>query len=341
MARKNLFLIAASRRGPEDKLTEMVAYLWQERPELLKAWLRAVSLECADLDDWIVDTQRANEHGRFDLYLRVPEKACVIVESKLTAGLEEGQLRGYIEHLGQRSEPLKALVALTKERVHWSAAVDDEAAESGVVLKAARWQDVRATITDTSGDDLADDLADMLIEEGLVKPPTIRPDDWAVWSSAAPVLATLDTLIDESVPAIEALHEGLKVMPRNIFDERSVYRFYSGPDLSVYLGFSANETMTKPGSFPIIWAGVRNPALVGDPGKNQAEQVRDKTGGQSRWDFQHIERSKVAADVLSGDTFDEQVAQVAAFVYETAVFFRDAGFLPPELQLNAPNKPSG
>ena len=107
------------------------------------------------------------------------------------------------------------------------------------------------------------------------------------------------------------------------------------------LGSSASETTTKPGGSPIVWAGVQKPALVGDAGKDQAERVRDETGCQSRWDSQNIEVRRPAAEVLSGATFDEQVAQAAHFVYETAVFFRDAGFLPPEVKLNAPNEPSG
>ena len=63
------------------------------------------------------------------------------------------------------------------------------------------------------------------------------------------------------------------------------------------LGFSANETTTKPGGSPIVWAGVQNPALVGDAGKNQAERVRDETGCQSRWDYQNIEVRRPAAEV--------------------------------------------
>ena len=58
--RKNLFLVGRRRNaGDENQLTEMLAYLFQERRQLVPAWLRSLGLEADDQDPWEVETQRA------------------------------------------------------------------------------------------------------------------------------------------------------------------------------------------------------------------------------------------------------------------------------------------
>jgi hypothetical protein len=336
VSRKNLFSIAASRMKSEDRLTEMLAYLWQERPQLLQAWLGVVPLACSDLEDWIVDTQRTDpELGRFDVILRVPSHACVIVESKLGSDLGVDQVARYVQHLSRRTEPYRALVTLTERRVEWPAEVDQAAAAEGVVLAKARWRDVRATIQDTEGDSIADDFAEMLLDQGLVRAVAVTPNDLSSWNVGASVLSRLVALLDEAAPYIEQLHDGLRAGRTN-FNERLVYRTFAGQNLNVYLGFSANESATKPASPPIIWAGLENPSLQGSEGKTQAEQARDAVRGKNMWGFTDIYLSKPAADVLQDPSFEGQAREAVAFVFQTVSVIADAGlmqdaqFRPPD-----------
>ena len=46
LERKNIFLIARrGREGLEDQLTELLAFLWQEEPELLGRWLATLGID--------------------------------------------------------------------------------------------------------------------------------------------------------------------------------------------------------------------------------------------------------------------------------------------------------
>ena len=58
------------------------------------------------------------------------------------------------------------------------------------------------------------------------------------------------------------------------------------------------------------------------------------------WDYQHIFRHRPISEVVVADTFEEQVMQVAKYAYGTAVVFRDAGFLPNDLELAPPTRPA-
>lgn len=93
MPPKNLFKIGR-RRGSEDQLTEMLAFLWERRPELIERWMARVDALEAPAGDWRVATQVVEPGvGRFDMTLVLEGQAFVVVESKLGAELGPGAAR--------------------------------------------------------------------------------------------------------------------------------------------------------------------------------------------------------------------------------------------------------
>jgi hypothetical protein len=333
--RKNLFVIARSRLGPEDQLTEMLAYLWQERPDLVDAWLESVGISSAGRE-WHVATQVTDpKAGRFDVLLEQIGDATVVVESKLGAGLGDSQLTSYIGHLAHRETPLRALVTLTRDPASWSGAVDDIARTADVRLVSARWQSFAGVIADPTEDGVAGDFVRMLIAEGLVEPAPFTRDDWGAWNSGAHVLSRLETLLGESRPLLERLSPGLKATGRYGLSTRWIYRLLSSPRVSIGVGFSANGSSRRPGSPPIIWAPVKNLELQGESAKARAEVAARDAGGRVLWgDYPY--RARTVEEVLTAEDFRGQVIQTVRFAYETCRSFVEVGYFPGDLDLRAP-----
>src|SRR5262245_47839949 len=106
MGERNLFLIGR-RKGSEDQLTEMLAYLWEQEADLVPRWLASLGAFVVPAGTWRVATQvSVGEYGRFDMVLEVPDGAIIVVESKLGAALTREQLCRYVEYVGTRSEPV-------------------------------------------------------------------------------------------------------------------------------------------------------------------------------------------------------------------------------------------
>ena len=111
--RKNIFLIG--RRGherDEDQLTEMLAFLWQERPEILSEWLASLRLPLA-VEQFEVETQFTIPSGkRPDILIRSNDST-TLVESKLGSRFGETQVLDYLEFLGAEVGS-RALILLTQ-----------------------------------------------------------------------------------------------------------------------------------------------------------------------------------------------------------------------------------
>ena len=114
---RNLFVLAQSRLGGEDQLTELLAYLLERDPVVAVRWLSEFGIDFT-AGELVVETQvHVPNVGRLDLVLTQPGTRCVVVESKLGSdfGLGDEQLGRYARYLVEkRSEPLRALVALTR-----------------------------------------------------------------------------------------------------------------------------------------------------------------------------------------------------------------------------------
>ena len=82
LERKNIFLIARrGHEGLEDQLTELLAFLWQEEPELLGRWLATLSIDVGA--EPVVTTQRGVVDGRLDI--EVAGDAGVVSSSRSSA----------------------------------------------------------------------------------------------------------------------------------------------------------------------------------------------------------------------------------------------------------------
>ena len=102
------------------QLTEMLAFLWQESPELLPTWLaqiapelgRAVRLLVVETQ-FVLPSKRRPEHT----VLWIPGEAVVLIESKLDADASDHQLHDYATYLLGEPEPTRALIFLTRKPV--------------------------------------------------------------------------------------------------------------------------------------------------------------------------------------------------------------------------------
>jgi hypothetical protein len=62
---KNIFLIARrGREREEDQLTELLAYLWEQEPEILSNWLASIDPMLALSPPWEITTQFVIPSGR-------------------------------------------------------------------------------------------------------------------------------------------------------------------------------------------------------------------------------------------------------------------------------------
>ena len=154
--RKNIFLIG--RRGherDEDQLTEMLAFLWQERPEILSEWLASLRLPLA-VEQFEVETQFTIPSGkRPDILIRSNDST-TLVESKLGSRFGETQVLDYLEFLGAEVGS-RALILLTQRPEIVPAEYARVAKNSGIALIPTRWQEMAERLGDPGEETLAGD----------------------------------------------------------------------------------------------------------------------------------------------------------------------------------------
>src|SRR4051794_27319828 len=237
----------------------MLAYLWQEEPDVGGEWLGLVGVTARPRASWEVETQAVVAEGRLDLLVTVPDEAVVIVESKLGSGFGVDQPLRYVRHLKQaRTEPSKSLVILTRDAVAPPAQALAEAGDE-VDMLCARWQDF--VCVEPAPETLAAAFVEMLQDEGLVMPPAVTTEDWRLWHDAAAVVARLETLLNEARPAMDALLPNPTKSGRLAVAGRWVYRIHNFATASVGLGFIAYPSPKRPHEKPAIWSFVLNPQI--------------------------------------------------------------------------------
>src|SRR3954463_14542203 len=137
----NLFLIARKgNEGLENQLTEMLAYLLQEQPAVIPAFLTATTPPLQPLDvEWQIETQRTIPDGFLDLVLEAPG-ALVILESKLGSFTDFAQISKYARYARARKADSRAIILVTREHEDFPLGVEAEA-NGEVALVNLRWWD--------------------------------------------------------------------------------------------------------------------------------------------------------------------------------------------------------
>lgn len=333
--RKNIFLIG--RRGnerDEDQLTEMLAFLWQEVPEKLVAWLASLGLlgESGAVE---VETQFVLPSGkRPDIAIMAPGR-CILVESKLGSGFGGTQIPDYLDYLGGL-EGLRALVLLTERPESVPPDLQARSQALNVVLISNRWHDMAEHIGDSGDESLAGDFVHLLVREGLVKPTPFEADDWNAWNAGYNVLLRADAFLDELDPLVKRLDPSARRRGSPGLTKRWIYKVWRGDSFEVGLGLGAAGGFS-PSSPPIIFAFVSNPnagredavravgASLEKPGEWSYDAQRDEWCGLI-YDWPCIACD--AKDVLIGDSFEKQLSQAADFMRKTARHFQSRGYMP-------------
>ena len=182
--RKNIFLIGR-RPGDEDQLTEMLAFVWQEHPDLLDAWLEHLGFALDGSVD--VDTQFILPSGkRPDISIRTREIQ-ILVESKLGAGLTDTQVRDYLTYLGGLTCQ-RVLVLLTQKPVSVKPQWLEWATDAEATIIARRWQEMAQDLGGLGAESLGGDFVQLLVREEFVKPPSFSESDWNAWNAGYKVL---------------------------------------------------------------------------------------------------------------------------------------------------------
>ena len=317
----------------------MLAFLWQEEPKTLSAWLDALGLS-TDIHRAGVDTQLTIPSGkRPDIAIR-SEGSCTLVESKLGSGFGPTQVSDYIDYL-ETQDGRRALVLLTQKAESVSERDARRARKKNVTLLSRRWQDMAGYLGDPGEDSLAGDFIQLLIREGLVKPQPLESQDWTAWNAGYNVLLRLEALLNELDPHIQRLLPGAK--KTSGLTKRWIYRVWRSDDVEIGFGLGAAEWDTRPHTEPVVFAFVGNKAL-GEEGAMRAVGV-DHASRETWTSHEGLAAScgllyswpalsKRASEVLKAGTFDGQVEEAETFVRTTVGFFRDRGYLPAALATN-------
>ena len=339
MTPKNIFTIA--RRGSaddEDQLTELLAYLFQEEPGALDAWLKSLGL---DGEAWSWQTQSVIPGGRLDLVVE-HDQAVVIVESKLGSSTDYLQCIKYIAWLRQvDAERRKVLVLVTKYDEPWPRGIPEFASDD-VELRNLRWWDVATSLANHESS-LASDLAAMLAQERMTIPPPVSREMSSDWSALAP---TVHALLEEARPQLRKLstrptRQRLTGVENALYQSIHCFTYFeraqvvvgisaTREDLERHRYFSASGT---PVAGAVMAASVRDPLLSIE---EQARAAKLATEGAGRNDvvgaawgtWPTIAGS--ATDVLRAGEFRAQVDELVSFTREAVEHFRAVGFLRDE-----------
>lgn len=342
--RKNIFLIGRRRMaGDEDQLTEMLAFLWQEAPELLGRWLDAIGLP-VDIGRAAVETQFTIPNGkRPDIAIFSPGSS-TLVESKLGSGFGGTQVKDYIEYLGG-CEGRRALILLTERPEPVPTDEQRRANEAGVVIRSQRWHDMSDHLAEPGEDSLGGDFVQLLIREGLVKPHPLDSADWKTWNGGFNVLLRLDAFLGELDPLVRQMRRPVKLRSTGGLTKRWIYKLWRGEAIELGFGFGAAPWDTRPHDDPVAFA------FVGRQGASDDEAMRAvgvEKGTRSRWTtieqmnagcgltYSWPSLSRWAHELLVADTFEGQVREAAGFLFDTAQYFKSRGYLPQHLDLLRP-----
>ena len=338
--RKNIFLIGGrGHEGDEDQLTEMLAFLWQERPETLASWLDSLGLS-ADVEHAEVETQFVIPSGkRPDIAISAPG-ARTLVESKLGSGFGETQIRDYLDYLAA-VDAHRALVLLTQRPEVIPGELLATASGHGVTLLARRWHDMAASIGEPGEESLEGDFLQLLIREGLVKPPRFELNDWAAWNTGYNVLLRVDAFLDELDPYVKRIDPTLKRSGSPGLTKRWLYKVWRTTGLEIGLGLGAAGG-GSPHTEPIVFAFVGNPAATLENAVSAVGTTREKRDDWTynrdldEWsslfyDWPSLARG--AADVLTGELFEDQVREAAEFMFRAVRYFQSRGYLPATVKV--------
>jgi len=332
--RKNIFLVGRQgHRGDENQLTEMLAFLWQEHPDVLVTWLGRLGLDLPE-QEWEVETQFVlPSRKRPDLVL-TSQGLIVIVESKLDSGLGDTQLDDYLEYLELEEHTLldRHLVVLTKAPTA-SPRHAERALASGISYVETRWQDMTDAMRDSYGDGLANDFVQLLTREGLVKPPALMDRDWAAWNRGFDVALRVDGFLSELTPIALERYKLDNVSAGST--KRWLYRLWKSPQVQLGLGFGASASDNNANSEPIVFSMCWNAERTKDQAKaaiggRNWGSVEGLSGSLGLLWGEWPTRAVNVSESFGEASFEEQLEVALTFIDTTAAFFAEAGYLPEQ-----------
>lgn len=331
---KNIFKIGrAAQIGPENQLTEMLAYLWEQRPSLLTAWLHNLSPRLARHSPLRIETQY--RYGRRpDMLISKTGEIAILVEFKL--GSEEGprQLFDYVTHLAEgRSESVRALVYVTPRREEWPRGVRAAARRGKVMLRMFRWQDMVSLLA--SSDGLAHEFLGLLEQERLVMPEPLTTTDFGAWTIGVSTVERLRALLEEARPELIKLAPGYRKSGPQSTNPYYIYRLHSFEQLQFGVGFSPGNA-TRPS---VINTVALNEMIPANERRSAAQSALEHPSGECDylWWDEWPTRSRPATDVLTASDFKEQTKQVVAFGRESLAAFREIGYLTASPEASNPD----
>jgi hypothetical protein len=329
-ARKNLFSIGRrGHRGDENQLTEMMAYLLQQEPQLIHELVIEMGLPSDEDWKWKHETQRAVPAGFLDLSLYVPGKALVILESKLGSVTDFAQLAKYVSYAKHVEATSRALVLTTQHPHDWPPGIVDVAKAGGVELIQWRWQRIANALA-RSDSQLAGDFVEMLNEEGLAMPEPIGHDDWATWNRGNEVTRRLSRLLQEATPALTNLVPGFKKSGSVVLSSNGlIYRLHHFDGVSLGAAFWPRREQTLGDAVAITY--LLNTSIPAEErlaeGQRAVDRAADDAVMMSGWSEGYVQRGLESRHVLVGPDFEHQVRQLVDFVRDSITFFSSLGYV--------------
>jgi hypothetical protein len=265
----NLFSIGR-RRGDEDQLTNMVAWLASAVPDTRSALVELVLDGQYDVEEIDVRTQYSIPSGRLDALLTGPGFK-LIVESKLGSDFGSDQIGKYLRWLthNRSSDEVVALMTLTKRPAPWLQDDLDYADVNDVAHRARRWEELHSAFEPLAAGDAHDPLSarlvaqflEMLTEEGLVPIPSMSSEDLgARWTESWSVIRRFADFFGGCKEAIARELDATRYPNRWSDKGDWLYQDYALKDgVSVVVGLGhtdEHENVALPKRSPIVWVGV-------------------------------------------------------------------------------------
>ena len=302
----------------------MLAFLWQESPELLPVWLAQVAPGLGRPSDWVVETQVVlPSMRRPDIRLRIPGEAVVLIESKLDAEASRNQLRDYAAYLLHEPEPTRALIFLTRKP-----SLDELPVVEGVPVYHVRWQMMRDTL-EASANRLAHDFRVMLTKEGLVMPSRITLADWEAWAHSFEITDRILEVMNEAQPHLIKLEPGYARTGPTTTNATNLLRIHTFERTQFALMFSPGRYHGYEGHIGLI---ALNSTLE-DPNvrRQLAEAAVEKLGSRAWVHYGDWVGIYAPVQTILGDCpdFESQVEAAIAFADHSLNQLRTVEYLAP------------
>lgn len=338
-------------RRVEDLFTEVVARLFERRPDICLGWLEELALTSPTREDrprYVhVSTQRTfvrlDKHetdSRPDLIVGItfasgddesePCTEIMLIESKIRSWEGKDQLKRYAAHLSTLPGVRKTLVYITRA---YDPKVEEEIliGTQGIRFRQLRWHDFYRFLQSVKKDALAEEVMLFMEEQGMARSHRLSAADLMALASLPRAFEILDETLGGEVRAeLESL-AGSRVRREavglNLIRSIGRYAIFAPLRENDQYHYYAGYKMSAPDGYPAAYVGLE--ARAGAPGRKEWVAAMNKIVHLDGWEGHGLDdptrlfgvsREITLADLLSRE---DHVAAIKLFFVESTRELRE------------------